>query len=309
MLKTRRANPILILLIALFSMACTFGAGDSTEVNSTVTDIKDTVKKSFKVRPGGTLFVDIDHGNVDVRSHSGSEVLVEVERTVQTDNSESAKQIFNRHELAIEERSSNVYIESRYDRDGGFWGKMTSGHKLKIRVLVRVPREYDIDFSSGAGNVEIGDLSGRVSGSTGAGNVIIGAVKGKLKVSSGTGNMRIEGAEGSVEASTGAGNIEVRDVKGDVRIDTGAGNIEVFITEQPRDDSRLSTGAGNVTVYIASRVGVDVNAETGVGSASTDFPLKVEGSFMKKSFAGDVNGGGPALRMRAGVGNVTLKKI
>jgi hypothetical protein len=283
-------------------MATNVQAGD-------VTDIKDTVKKSFKVRAGGTLFVDIDHGNVDVRSHNGSEVLVEVERTVQTDNSESAKQIFNRHELSIEERSSNVYVESHYDRDGGFWGKMTSGNKLKIRVLVHVPREYNIDFSSGAGNVEIGDLAGTVNGRTGAGNITIGAVRGTLKISSGTGNLRIEGAEGSVEANTGAGNIEVRKVKGDVRIDTGAGNIEVFITEQPRDDSRLTTGAGNVTVYIASRVGVDVNAETGVGSASTDFPLKIEGSFMKKSFAGDVNGGGPALKMRAGVGNVALRKI
>ena len=88
----------------------------------------------------------------------------------------------------------------------------------------------------------------------------------------------------------------------------GAGNIEVFITEQPDGDSDFSTGAGNVMVYLAGSVGVDVDAECAVGSARTDYPLKVEGKWTRKSFSGSVNGGGPDLRLYAAVGNVTLRK-
>src|SRR5690606_26284873 len=45
-------------------------------------DIKDTVKESFKVRPGGTLFIDIDHGNVEIESTRDEAVRIEVERVV-----------------------------------------------------------------------------------------------------------------------------------------------------------------------------------------------------------------------------------
>ena len=300
MLNYSRIIPL--LLIALLACSGNVEAGD-------MADIKDTVKKSFKVKPGGTLFLDISHGNVDIAEHSGSEVLVEVERTVSTDSRETAKEILNRHDLRIEQRSSNVYIESRHDREDGFFGRVNSRNKLRVRVLVQVPREYNVDFTTGAGNVSVGDLTGRVEGRTGAGNIVIGAVRGPIEISSGSGNIDVEGAVGTVEANTGAGNVRVKNVKGEANINTGAGNIEAYITEQPREDSHLTTGAGNVTVHVGARIGLDVDAQTGIGSAATDFPLKIEGKFMSKSFSGDVNGGGPALVMHSGVGNVVLRKI
>lgn len=282
--------------------------GDPLDVGQQV-DIKDTVKKSFKVRGGGTLFLDIDHGNVEVEPHSGNEVFIEVERTVESDNRDDAKRILDRHDLALEERGNDVYIESRYDSESGFWGRMSSRTEMKIRVKVNIPRQYNVDFSSGAGNVVIGTISGQVHGRTGAGNIEIGAVDGPVNVASGSGNIEIMGALGHVEANTGAGNIRAREIRGEVEINTGAGNIEAYITRQPQADSRLHTGAGNVTVFLSSNVGVQVDAEASVGSASCECPLKVEGKWMSKRFSGDVNGGGPDLHLRAGVGNVALKKM
>lgn len=272
-------------------------------------DIKDTVKKSFKVRGGGTLYLDIDHGNVEVEPHSDNEVFIEVERTVKSDNRDDAKRIIDRHDLALEERSNDVYIESRYDSERGFWGRMGSRTELKIRVKVHIPRQYNVDFSSGAGNVTVGTVSGRVHGRTGAGNIEIGAVDGPVDVASGSGNIEIMGALGHVEANTGAGNIRAREIRGEVDINTGAGNIEAYITRQPQAESRLHTGAGNVTVFLGSNVGVQVDAEASVGSASCDCPLPIEGKWMSKRFSGNVNGGGPDLHLRAGVGNVALKRM
>lgn len=273
-----------------------------------VVDITDTVKRSYKVQPGGTLFLDMDHGNVDVVLRRGNEVRVEVERVATTDDRSSAQRIFDRHELSIEERSSNVYIESRFDRNDSFWGRLRSQEQLRVRVRIEVPDRYNVEFSTGAGNVIVGNVAGRVHGRTGAGNIRIGAVNGPIDVASGSGNIYIEGARGVVEANTGAGNVEIRSVRGEVNVSTGAGNVDVSITEQPENDSRLSTGAGNVTVYLAQGVGVHVDAEAAMGSARTDFPLTVEGKWVKKSFAGNVNGGGPDLHMRAGVGNVELRR-
>ncbi len=302
MLNPRSSPAILALLIAVLFLTMSVRAAGTT-------DITDTVKRSYKVQSGGTLFLDVDHGNVDIIAHAGNEVRIEVERTASTDDRSSAQRIFERHDLSMQERGSNVYIESQYDKDESFWGRMKSHDQLRVRVRAEIPESYNVEFSTGAGNVAIGNTTGRLHGRTGAGNVVIGAVNGSVDVASGSGNISIEGARGVVEANTGAGNVEVRTVRGEIRVNTGAGNIEVSISEQLENDSQLNTGAGNVTVYLASSVGADVDAECAMGSARTDYPLNVEGKWMKKSFAGSVNGGGPHLRMRAGVGNVELRKM
>ncbi len=289
--------PLLLLLIV--------GPAQADEV----VDVKDTVKRSFKVVSGGTLYIDIDHGNVDVTAHRGNEIFIEVERIARTNDRSTAEDIFNRHDLTLEEQGGDVYIESRYDDNDSFWRRMRSGDRLKVTVRVQIPREYNLEFTSGAGNVVVGDIQGDVIGRTGAGNITIGAIDGMANVSSGSGNIHIAGARGRVEANTGAGNVQVRELSGEVSVNTGAGNIEVYITRQPQSDSRLNTGAGNVTAYLDEDVGVMVDAEASMGSAKTDFPLAIQGKWMSKSFAGNVNGGGPRLRMRAGVGNVELRKL
>ncbi|MEX0820549.1 MAG: DUF4097 family beta strand repeat-containing protein [Rhodothermales bacterium] len=312
-----KANRFLVLAAAFLLLtagaraANLDGACAGDGVTTDLVDITDTVKESFKVQSGGTLFLDVDHGNVYVTSGTDNEVRVEVERIATTDDRSTAQRIFERHGLSITERGSNVYVESRYDKDDSFWARMQlsrSGSQLRVRVRVEIPDTYNVEFSTGAGNVEIGSLAGRVHGRTGAGNIEIGAVNGPIDVASGSGNISIQGARGLVEANTGAGNVDISSVQGEVDVNTGAGNIQVSITEQPRTGSRLNTGAGNVTVYLARGVGVDVNAEASMGTARTDYPLSVEGKWMKKSFAGSVNGGGPSLRMRAGVGNVELRE-
>ena len=87
-----------------------------------------------------------------------------------------------------------------------------------------------------------------------------------------------------------------------------AGNVFAEIINQPDQDSELRSGAGNVTVHLADDISVYVDATAALGSADCDFPLKVEKKWLKKSFSGEINGGGPELRMYAGVGNVTLRR-
>ncbi len=291
------------LLAAALLVTANFHAGDADLV-----DIKDTVKRSYKVRPGGTLELDIDQGRVEILPGPGREVLIEVERKVTTDSREKAERIFERHELQIEERDGGVYVESRFDQEDTFWNRIRSVDRLRVRVRARIPENYNVEFRTGAGNVELGSFSGNISGLTGAGNIEIGEVSGSVEVVSGSGNIAIESAGEKVEAYAGAGNVVIRSTRGEATVKVGAGNIEVYITDQPDGASHLSTGAGSVMVYVAGSVGVDVDAECAAGSASTDYPLGVEGRWTRKTFAGSINGGGPDLRMYAAVGNVALRK-
>ncbi len=269
--------------------------------------IRDVIKKTYDVRPGGTLHLDMDHGNIEIETTSGNRVMIELERVSSADSRDLAERVLEQHEYAFDKRGNDVHIRSRYDDDRGMmkWRKRS---KLKIHVLVRVPEQYNVDFSNGAGNVDIVDLEGRIEGRTGAGNITIDDVRGTIDISSGAGNIEIEGDLDNAEVNTGAGNINLYGLRGAVEANTGAGNIFAEITRQPRQDSELHSGAGNVTVELDDDVSVYVDATAALGSAECDFPLKVSKKWLKKSFSGEINGGGPELRMFAGVGNVTLRR-
>ncbi len=273
-------------------------------------DVKDTVRRTFNVRSGGTLFVDMDQGNVEVQSVRGGELTIEVIRIAKVENRDDAQRYFDQHDLAFNQRGNDIVLESRIDknRDKGFWGRWRGKDRMKINVIVRVPVRYNFDFSSGAGNVQVQDLEGNVEGKTGAGNIALRDIGGSVRITSGSGNIEVDRVDGRVEAKTGAGNVELAGVMGAVQAQSGAGNIAAEIARQPKEDSSLESGAGNVTVYLDPRIGVNVDAVAQVGSAECDFALKVEGKWMRQYFEGRINGGGPELTMRSGVGNVALKK-
>lgn len=294
----RLAN--IFLLLVPFVLGTTTGSAQ---------DLRNTIKETFKVRPGGSLYVDIDHGDVQITSAHGNEVLIEVERTAETDDRSDAADMFKRHNVSFEQRGGDVYVKGRYDEAGSTWGRWRNHSRLRVRVFVRVPDRYNVDFSSGGGNIEISNLQGTVRGSTGAGNLKLTSIRGTTELTSGSGNIAVSRAIGRVEINTGAGNVDLRGIQGALEVRTGAGNVTAEIAGQPSADSQLESGAGNITVFVGQQIGMDVDAAASIGSLSTDYPLKIEGSFMRKTCEGSINGGGPALRMRTGVGNVTLRKL
>ncbi len=297
-LSTLSRSVLLLLFLALVA-----GPGVAKTVQ-----IKDTVKKAYDVRPGGTLRLDIDHGNIEVEVGDGDRVLIELERIADADDREKAEAILERHQYAFDQDGNEITVRSRYDEDEGLLGRWRKHMRLKIRVYVRVPARFNVDFSSGAGNVAIDGVDGRIEGRTGAGNVELDGVRGLVDVTSGAGNVTVEGAVGRTRVRTGAGNIDLEGLAGAVDASTGAGNVTAEILSQPQSASTISSGAGNVTVVLGRNVGVYVDATASLGSAECEYALKVEGKWLKKSFAGEVNGGGPALKMHAGVGNVALRR-
>lgn len=274
-------------------------------------DLSDTIRETFSVRPGGQLHLDIDRGNITVETGQGEEVRVEVERVARTDDRESARELLESHQVDIEKRSNDVYVQARHqESSGGIWKVWRSrkSDELKVHVRVRVPMQYNLQFETGAGNVQVADLEGDVSGSTGAGNLTVGQINGAVQLSSGAGNIEVGGAARLLHVETGAGNVKLNNVQGATQVETGAGNIMAVITGQPDGASEFSSGAGNVTVYLAGEIGLQVHGSTGIGSYSTDFPLTVESGWVGKSFEGTIGSGGPALHLSAGMGNVALKK-
>lgn len=271
---------------------------------------QDVVKESFSVDEGGTLYLDIDWGNVEIETGSGETVRITMERELRGASDEVLKEALSYHEYYFGRDGDDVVIESEYERDDNdrAWRRWREDNNLKITFYVSVPSSYNVDFDSGAGNVYIDDLDGEIEGRTGAGNITIGDTEGSVDVTSGAGNITVEGALGDIYVHSGAGNVILEDVRGEITAGTGAGNIEATITRELYGDSSFNTGAGNVTVYLDENIGADIDARSSLGSARSDYNLRVKGKWLSKSFSGEVNGGGPEIELSAGVGNVTLRR-
>ncbi len=75
---------------ALVVFLLAFVAGN---VQAKGTQIRDVVKKSYDVRPGGTLHLDMDYGNIEIETTSGNRVLIELERIAKADDREIAERM------------------------------------------------------------------------------------------------------------------------------------------------------------------------------------------------------------------------
>jgi len=181
-----------------------------------------------------------------------------------------------------------------------------------------VSGSQDAELETGGGSIQVERCNGKVKASTGGGSIDLGDIGGAAEISTGGGSIRLSSAKGHVRAETGGGSIELMGVPS-ARAETGAGGIEAkFIPASgERNDSLLETSAGDITVYLAQGVNLSVRASIEIAnghSIRSDFPeIKVTtegGDYGPKTVSaeGDLNGGGPVLKVRTTTGDIVIRK-
>ena len=171
-------------------------------------------------------------------------------------------------------------------------------------------------LETGAGDIQVERCQGNVRATTGGGTVDLGDIAGPVVIETGAGSIRLASAKGPVQADTGGGCIELNGVPS-ARVETGAGGIIAkFLNSGERTDSVLETSAGDVTVYLAGDLPVSIRAAielaNGHSIRASDFPgirINTEGGqWGPKTVTaeGQLNGGGPVLKVRTNSGNITF---
>ena len=169
------------------------------------------------------------------------------------------------------------------------------------------------------GSINVKKCGGDLKASTAGGSLDVGDVNGAATLESSGGSIRLTSATGAVKANTAGGGIHLYKLMRGVKAETAAGSITAEFVGKPADltDSYLSTSVGDVIVYLPADMKVTVKAviETSLGhKIRSDFPeLKVtsEGGDWgpKEMYAiGQINGGGPVLKLHTTLGNIELRK-
>jgi hypothetical protein len=172
-------------------------------------------------------------------------------------------------------------------------------------------------LETGGGNIHVDKCTGRLKVETGGGSIDLGQIGGPVQMVTGGGSLKIVSAAGLVNAETGGGSIELWGVPA-AHVETGAGAITAkFISAGERTDSVLETGVGDVTVYLVPNLSITVRASIEAATGHrivSDFPdIKVSsegGQYGPKliSAEGNLNGGGPVLKVRTTMGNIFIRR-
>ncbi len=288
--------------------------------------IEREVEKSFAVSGAGTLHVEIQGGGIRVAVSEEPVVKVTARQKIRANSDREADELLKDLELTFEQEGNDVRVVSRYERKRTFF-RFGSWPPVNVDIVVSVPATFGTDLRTSGGGIVIGDLAGRVNARTSGGSITLGRMGGPVYARTSGGSIALDAASGPVELETSGGNVSVGRVVGaaklstsggNIRIDsatnallarTSGGNIRAAIAGPLTEDCSLSTSGGSVRVSVDKTAAFRLDASTSGGGVEVEgLSLTLEKVTSNRSrLAGDVNGGGPLLKVRSSGGGVTVR--
>jgi hypothetical protein len=240
--QNRRIVVIVVLLVACCCvLALTAGAvawladryGGSWEEPFDMGGLqRERVEETFSLGTAPDLEITDFAGSVTIRAGDGDAVRV----------------------VATKKASS----QSRLDRIDVDMNARSGGLKIETRKLFNTGNaSVDLEITAPAGS--------RVTVDTGAGEIDIRGVTGRIDLHSGAGTVAVRGAQGPVQVDLGAGQIDYEGTpSGDCRFQTGAGEIIIRLPEDPNVRIDVGTGLGTVAVEFDVDGSVSLRSANGV---------------------------------------------
>src|SRR5882762_1584829 len=263
-------------------------------------------------RDGLTLRLTTDLGSVNiVQLDAGAPPVVRYTVHIETDaRGPAAQALLDSYSLKAKPSYSGVEItgtlppQAARSADAQFW----------VQFEVAVPRGYNVEVITEAGDITTADIGGTASLHTQGGNIKTGRIgttgvrdasrgRSVAKLETEGGHIQVqEVVAGDLTAITGGGHINVGNIAGDAALRTGGGHIRAG---QIGGRSELDTVGGNITV---AHAGSFVSVRTGGGQI--DFG-EVRGSVRAQTGGGGIRMmyvSGP-IELESSSGSICLTRV
>jgi len=299
------------------------------------------LQKSFPRESIRQVETQTSGGNISVTGEASGEARVEVYISSNNGRNNDAlskeeiqKRLDEEYDLNISLNGNKLTATARPKQRNTNWRR-----GLNISFKIFVPQAASSFVLTSGGNLDIDQLSGKVTGRTSGGNVAITDSKDDIDVSTSGGNIQAEHCEGTIRLVTSGGNLDLRALKGTVHATTSGGHVggEAIAGELQtrtsggnidlRDLScslRASTSGGSIDVKIKTP-GKYIDLENSSGNITLELPqgqgmdLKIRGERVhtgtmsnfhgdmdEKHISGSLNGGGIPVTVDGNSGNVRL---
>lgn len=254
----------------------------------------------LQTKEGLTLRLTADLGSVNITQiEPGAPPVVRYRIRVETDaRGAAATQLLNNYSLKAGTSSTGVEIDGSLSPQASH----SSNAQFWVQFDVAVPRNYNVEVNTGAGDITTGDIGGTAFLKTQGGNISAGSIGGTgfwqpprgrpvARLETEGGHIRVMHVAGDLTAFTAGGHINAGNIAGDASLHSGGGHIRARQIEGRAD---LETVGGNITVgraasFVSVRtgggqidfgeVGGSVRAQTGGGGIHVMYvsgPMEVE---------------------------------
>lgn len=270
---------------------------------------REELVETLPVEPGGTFFVQLDRGSVDIESHDRDEIRL-VARATGMHGDQA--------DWTVARAGRDVHLDMLLS--GWLSGVFAPP---KVRVLARVPRSYSVDVETRGGRVEIADIGGRCAVRTSGSRIEVRGVEGDVSVRTSGGEVLVEDVAGDVAAKTSGGKISLNHVDGDCELETSGGALladdvlgrvdaessggKIRAQFAHRASGRLTTSGGSIEVEYPNGTGVAVDAQTSGGRVDVASDILVDGRVGKRRVSADLDGGGLPLELRTSGGSIRIR--
>jgi len=267
----------------------------------------------LETRDGLTLRLTTDLGSVRILSLDATTApVVRYTVRIETDiRAPLAQRLLDNYALRANANSRGVEINGTLPSLNARGS--APGAQFWVQFEVTVPRGYNVEVKTGAGDIETQDVGGAANLFTMGGNIRTGriGVAGVRLPSSGHvlakletqgGHIQVTDVAGDLNAITGGGHINVGNIVGSASLRSGGGHIRAA---QIGGRSELETDGGNITVGHAESY---VNVRTGGGQI--DFG-EVRGSVHAQTGGGGIRimyVSGP-MEVESSAGSICLTRV
>ena len=264
--------------------------------------------------------LDTRGGSLDVRNLTGNVMAETAGGSIQIDDIGGEVQAATAGgSIQIGRVGGRVHCETaggsiRLDSSGAAAELRTSGGGIQAREV-----GGDLRAETAGGSIRAEKVGGDLIAATSGGSIHVGQVSGSVDAETAGGSIQVDSAPRGVRAETAGGGIELNNVAGTVIATSAAGPIRAyFVAGSPLGDSLLETTAGSIIVWLPTTLAVRVDAVIDFASGSNRIQSEFDSITVQRSEGGfgpgrvvaegDINGGGPVLRIRNTNGRIQIQR-
>jgi hypothetical protein len=129
----------------------------------------------------------------------------------------------------------------------------------------------------------------------------------RLDVDAHNASVRVTALRGDLKVSTHNGDIDIADFDGAANVESHNGDVRLVYRNFTKS-ARVETHNGRIAFELPAQARFHLDARGHHMDMSSDFPITV-GAMRDSRYVGDVNGGGPELRVSTHNGALKLRKL
>jgi|GEM_PF-1228676 len=245
-------------------------------------------ERSFDVREGELISVEVGDADIMVRTHNEEEARVAI--LLDADNMRKAKEYFEDQNFEITYEGSAIYVRTNPVKKNYSWD-ISGGAEITIDLAI--PSVFNADIRTSDGDVVMSALEGTVSLHTSDGDISTKSITGP--------SVSIRTSDGDIQTAVlEADNIHIRTSDGDISVEDLSAD-ELLIRTSDGDikgntiigQAAISTSDGDIN--LTSIEGDEINLRTSDGEVFVDQLVgKVskiqtsDGSIVLRDVSGDI---------------------